>query len=426
MGDFKQLALYIAASSTSNQIPTPVLHALDRAISIRKSHNSWHSQTAPVLSQKNNNHAYFVSVLEEVRHILSVARREHVAKSSPQPPQTASGMNNLFQALVIVAEEDEEDDRPAPIRQNSDSIGDEVEITPDVQYRVQATSADEEENFAIWCFLEDINRLLEFVTETWSSIRALNDNDEHSLDFATAAITINTTIDIVRSLEEKLRKICNKDTENIVRIYHEGCCRAANLPIDDKEPGDLINFAAYTAAERSYLSTYAILADYDRYAQANTPAAAPNKDFTDMTVREAFTADKYWLFEALNNLAWVVRYQQASPSDWIPGIDEFTRGARMFMTSKNIPLWFLFAARCHLIAHRVHGEKVARCPAKLNRESWLVASSVRKCIQDRSGLAHPNWEEDQDDILRSQILEPIDAWTVSREEFRTPEFPVSS
>lgn len=100
--------------------------------------------------------------------------------------------------------------------------------------------------FSVWCFFKDPDNITEFVTQVWS------DSIDRGLDLASAAVTINTSIDLVGYLEESLKKVVDKDCEEFIRICYEGCCIAIGLDPGQKERSDdSFNFDAFEAAERS-------------------------------------------------------------------------------------------------------------------------------------------------------------------------------
>lgn len=131
--------------------------------------------------------------------------------------------------------------------------------------------------------LRSIGKLLEFVTKTWSAFRC---HEEHSLDFTVAAVTIS-------SLEEQMRKVCSKDTKEIIRIHYEGHYRSMGLQPENKEPGDPITFAAYPQPSAHTFPRNLVW--FDRYAESDRPVETPRTQSPVMADRKLFAIDPSWL-----------------------------------------------------------------------------------------------------------------------------------
>jgi len=106
--DFVSLAEHIVAfQKPPVKVPTAFVKALDRAIALRKKHNSWFNDAGQ--SSKADGHAFFLDTLERVHQTLksrvpSNTIDEHITKpSSISTPESSdrSHIGNIFEGLTL-------------------------------------------------------------------------------------------------------------------------------------------------------------------------------------------------------------------------------------------------------------------------------------------------------------------------------------
>lgn len=215
------LACHIAASSPPTTIPKKVLQALDRAIEVRTAHNSWFARSGPTSTSAHEGHVYFVAVLKKVRNVLRPVVSE--SGSGDKSSNTTDDLEDRFEELDMEDMDEEE------VTESSTKLPTSNATTSDVNYGIESKYEIIEGYFSARCFFKDLDKLTEFVTQVWS------DSIDRGLDFASAAVTINTAIDLIRFIEESLKKVVDKDCEEIIRLYYEGCCIAAGLDPGHKD-----------------------------------------------------------------------------------------------------------------------------------------------------------------------------------------------
>lgn len=110
---FTRLASQIVASSTKPHVVVPAAldFVLDRVIAFRKEHNTWFKNTklATAAPADGDSHAYFISVLEHVRHILRPHMAERIRTqsmkeslaNSEQSKNATPRNDNAFEALEV-------------------------------------------------------------------------------------------------------------------------------------------------------------------------------------------------------------------------------------------------------------------------------------------------------------------------------------
>lgn len=314
-----------------------------------------------------------------------------------------------FDALDLEDINDSDDDEVTNVPSDSTSTKD--TSRPETLYDVKPDNSIDDGYLAIWCFFQDLNRILAFVTQTW------NEYKEGKLDITTASETINTAIDIVRSLEANLYKAFDKDCGSIIQIYYEGCCISNGLnPGERERPDDLFNMAAFEAAEQSFLATHIALRDAMGKLREVKIRQGDLANRTSMGNRQLFLNDQALLLEHLRMVQGINNYS-------IPFADEFTRACQLWTVDQKISFWLVFAAKCHLVSYHVLGDRYRESLATLNGTGLIIGSAVRQFRKNHNpGL----WNSKNDKNLEVFLVKPIDAWTLPNvKEERERLFPVS-
>jgi hypothetical protein len=409
--DFTTLSRYIAAFTPSISISEKVLQTLDRAIAVRKAHGAWYAKFAKECEQ----HTYFVNVLEDVKKTLQpLVRPNHDAfrtKTKPILSPNLSGghtransgsLNSRFELLEVEDVSDEDDILPTPNGAVSVQTGSNA---PHVQVVVSAEEELAEAYFAVWCFFEDLNKLRAFTHQTWMDYR------DGNLNLVPASINTNTAVDLVRSLEEDLHKIYPRECNEIVRLYYQGCCKAAGEDPQYKErPSDCFNFAAYEAAERSFLTTETNLLTCLRELIGNH-IFPPLREYSTMTPREKFLKDKDLLLEHFYNMKATKKYGVVAPSE-----DEFTKLSRRFAQDGKMSICLLFAASAYLTSYHVLQEGIWYVLRDFYAVGRSISHSLNEHIDFHKGLKVNKWHAKNDENLKDLLRIEIDNWTSSAQE----------
>lgn len=196
-------------------MPSAIRSLLTRAIRARtRFTNSYREQeksnTSQDLKHRNENHSYFITVLERVQEILgqpaAPATTQTSTKSTSKAPQTesattaapaskdteGSNLNNRFGALRVedLGSEDEldivaSDKKLYPANINPKGIVWELE-----------TDVVSEASFRAFCLFEEFNSLGQFVVDTWDKVLS------GEVDRKAAALTSNVAFELAGQIEE--------------------------------------------------------------------------------------------------------------------------------------------------------------------------------------------------------------------------------
>jgi hypothetical protein len=283
------------------------------------------------------------------------------------------------------------------------------ELETSAQYGLEPEHNEDEGHFCVWCLFKDLNRILEFVYQTWTVL------ERKEIDLASASVTINAAIDIVRSLEEGLSAISSKGCEEIIRIYYEGCCASVGLDPYAKEfPNAPFNIAAFHEVERSCLSTYVVLSTGYMRSREIVPRKGYYEKRTNMIPRQLFSDDEAFLLEHLRLMWDIEEYGYIEPAD------EFTRASMEFLQNQKMSLWFVFAAKCYPAGIHVRREGIWEGVGVLIHAGWVIGNSVRQYLKDHQFVRHPLCAKDFDEQLEKQILQLIDSWTLPAKDESLP------
>lgn len=225
----------VSANRSTPQIPTAVVRTIKKAISARKRCTLWFQvqfDGEKKVEASNLKHAKFTSTLEEVLSILkpyynsekaevsveqsekkreqlfgwtkvpvrtvgSTNREKRERKGKKRSERTTHEMKTAFGDLQV--EEPNLEDA-FELKNSKATIAEETvkESSTSLKGQPNATETGqslEEIKFAVFCLLEDLHRIRQFLRETWSRYRS------QDLSLNLAAATSNTAIDLARRLE---------------------------------------------------------------------------------------------------------------------------------------------------------------------------------------------------------------------------------
>ena len=407
--DFISLAEYVVGSTKPLvSVPGSLVKALNRAIALRKDHGSAsESSDAP-----DESHAHFLAVLEKTREILKPRSPTEMVNDRLTRPISEDGsgeskndeMLNRFQGLGL--EEPSQNFLDAPdVKPASRS---DTERMP--KYEVETEKSRMEEYLATHCLLQDVRNIRGFVCALWK-------NNQEGMDICAVAVTVNTAIDFVRTLEQDLVRQypAMRDYESIIDLFDVAqCLNRGQQPGHKQRPGDIINMAVYDLAEDLMIPTASILGSLQEVIQdGSVPQYKPGfLGYRDMSTpwsqkspRDKIQDDRLVMMEAFPDLVLLSMITSRYPL----AEDELMRGIRQMSPGKDIPLWLVFAAQCFLDAqHELKGD-VSSGHEKLRNTANSIKASIETNMKFHQKLRVVNWPE-SNDMQFTEMIRVITDW----------------
>lgn len=363
-------------------MPKSIIRTLDRAIQIRRAHVAWHSSNAQGCDQ----HAHFINVLEDVKHTLEPLKPSATTHVEAKVPESESHEDNLrsrFEPLSLDADDDE---TISPITEDANGS----DKQPGVKIAMNPEEELVESYFAVSCFFDDLNTLLAFVSQVWTDYR------ERNLHIVPTAITINTAIDLARSLEESLYQIVPKSCSEIVRMQYEACCQATSKNPDSTQENGLFNYEAYDAADESLLTIFTILATCPD-TQSQMDKKGPDTSYSPrehMTNQEKYHRDQEILNERICIVDLTARLMMRHKEN-APILDDFTRAILIWRNGSvhdsraGISFWILFAAKVYLLSHHILGDSISRGCLEVYKTGTSVNFTLEEHVEFHDLYAMP-------------------------------------
>jgi hypothetical protein len=140
--------------------------------------------------------------------------------------------------------------------------------------------------------------------------------------------------------------------EDLFKLWFELECHLRGInPVHKKLPSDPCNMACYDVAEWIMAPAFILLNSFAAVVMpGHVPVHKPGHygvydphlDRTSKSNREKFIEDKILLLKRLPEFCTIAQYENSK----VPAEDELTRGLRVMMHTKQIPLWLAFVAQC--------------------------------------------------------------------------------
>lgn len=330
--DFIILAQCIVNSNKPRvEVPATFVSVLDRAIAVRKRHHNWWYRQNEKKEDGNNakdeSHAYFIGVLEEVRKVLQPRISTELPKDlPPQPVETPSEKESETGHVVNLFENlDVEESSDAFLKSEPASADQKLIGDPQVQYGVNQPQNLEEVYFAVHCFFNDLDNIRRYLQGVWDGYK------QGVFDLVAASITTNTAIDFAKRLEEDFLETFPKhaDFEQHINVLYMILCSAIDQTPGSKErPDDEMNFAVYKDAEPMLFPAYMLMSSFNSiiepgilpvYKAGHYGVYDASSDRASKSSREQFREDKIILLELLPDL-----YIFSLRSSGIPAEDGMT------------------------------------------------------------------------------------------------------
>ncbi|KAF2655842.1 hypothetical protein K491DRAFT_406655 [Lophiostoma macrostomum CBS 122681] len=157
--------------------------------------------------EKNETHAYFISVLEEVHAILASRLPMTSCAENDGMEENPPGMTNIFQHLTIEDLSGSDSEDAAKPKETSPAEED--------TYTLETSEADT--SFAIFCLLKDVTDVRLFVRRTWRQFK------DALVSLETAALVTNSAMSTIETISKEFVKAYPefKDHDNIAPFLKE-------------------------------------------------------------------------------------------------------------------------------------------------------------------------------------------------------------
>ena len=385
-------------------VPESIIKAGLRAVNARRRCGEWFEQHSAHSETSNQEHQFFVKLLEEVITILSVNfepsistvtglgdsvkdnSRSSTANLTEKSKQT---LENLFSVLDLeepkIALETSSEILPEK-RAKADGKVSQTAVPP-VNFEIEDEKEFAEENarFAAYCLYNDLWNFREYLGAIWSTYVV------SETDLATVSVLTNTAFDLARRAEEDFRTVFPdlKSADEVIRLILDPASPKAlekdTIPLQEwvyQKPYHILSSFRGTLASGLVAATQkGHLQDYDSSAHWFDISEAA-RDYEDRTLLQNLLPE-FWLLKLWN-----------AP---LPAQDELTRGLRDFADTKEIPVWLTFAIQVFLdVHHMTRNDMVEDTPRALHNLREL-AMDVRESLVDYEDYTEshsylPAWE----------------------------------
>ena len=265
--DFVKMAEAIArASDVSKSISTGLIKVFKRCIQARSDTIDWYAlhDDEDDDDATEESHSHFVGVLQKTLQVLVPVhelqkldkQKFKLAKSQGADDGATSTLKvtNAFGQLDIYDIDES----------NLDAIPDAtVERTePRSPKKYEIDDEGEEWLFAVHCFYNDMHQIKDYLMRLWENYSA------GDIDLATAAVTTNTAIDLIRRSEDDMRSSNLRLPEGYDKIGHselpelwfmECCIRDGLAPPRNDALKYMVPLEAWEQVEESFLLPFRLL-----------------------------------------------------------------------------------------------------------------------------------------------------------------------
>lgn len=433
LSQFVELASAIAERARENvKIPITIIDLLQQIIKMRRKVSEYYKMQSRSraddynLRGDNHKHKHFISKLEEVLKILQSVS-ESPAHSTAKPkegPSSASqkceetpmdDINNRFNALEV----DE------PIELGPDDGAESSSVQPKTPQAIKSQdvvydaseSEDDEIDFAVFCFFEDLRRIRVFLIQIWQDYKS------GKIDLMTASVVSNTAFGFVQNIDAEFGRsnpaLLSSDFHQnpIFPTYMLNCTRTGvdfNLRA---HPDDLYNYEMQAFGEFICLPVYVLLEAFSRVIRPkHIPLAKkgfygtynPKSDREKMSYRQKMAEDKVILLEMLPMYCVLGEGKHG-----LYALDELTNGLANLYRRKEIPAWLVFATQIFLDINHIMRDRIGDAYLQIKRTAILTKINMTRVID--IPVHSVNWPKHNQSLTK-------DVWAFAHEWIATDGF----
>ncbi|EGZ77346.1 hypothetical protein NEUTE2DRAFT_162152 [Neurospora tetrasperma FGSC 2509] len=383
------------------EIPAVVPAAIERAITVRKGFARLLQEHGRALKlESNENHSYFVSVLEKVRHILEPLFKDSwVRRALPKLPKTTTS-TNPFDLLEFYDAPD--------FDLAGDSTGNSKEAakgkeTVDEGVIVDYEAEDSASSLVAFATLfRDVRALRMQVRSLWAAYA------KGELSLPSVAVATNAAINIARFMEEdaadSVRLNRDKKTpKDWALFYCQMAASSQGIDVTERTPGCDINLSAFPMLDESMTIAFILLEAWISQARASSEVVTYNGKFGwyDLTIDyDSAPTDVKWqqdkaaFLEVAPQFDLMGRFNTTPPDALPEGLysdmpveDELLRGLRLLLTRKEkvLPFWLAFATTIHLDSEKPFWAMM--------RYNMAIDDSITQNLEYYENLTIKGWEQ---------------------------------
>ncbi|KAK7999004.1 hypothetical protein PG991_014679 [Apiospora marii] len=355
IADFIALAEFVAGKSP--EVPVSFRSTIDRVIAARSAFGSQLAQHGQVVDEtQDENHQYFVGVLEKVRDVL----RPFVRAPRTEADASADEITNRFTGLAVYEPSEEflnapDVERPAKAKEDN------------ATYEAETDLSFEEAIFALTALINDMNRVRAHIRWVWSNFKS------GLFDLAAAADVYKTA-------------------------------SAANF-------NDNLNYKTYHIMEGTFLVPYRMIEAFlavvepgqiPLYKEGMFGYYDPKADRSKLTGQQKYEQDRALLMPYFAELVTIIRGVRGWPVK-----DEFLRGFEDVVKTKEITFGVVFAAQMFLdITYELKNE-IDHPFHTLVKQTTVISNDIKAHFEFHASLKIANWPATNDQWLR-QLQNQVD------------------
>ncbi|TGO90585.1 hypothetical protein BPOR_0058g00040 [Botrytis porri] len=277
------------------------------------------------------------------------------------------------------------------IRQNAMEIPTEEQTTP-----LEVDASDPfDEYLRVYFFLKDINVMRNYVLEQW------NDYSIELLSLANVSFVTNQAMVLVKWAEEGLLSNLPSDEQSYEGIANIMCPDVNKLMekikkagatdfnelmhLEDKSDKSQEHNAVVRTEEYLCYTTWSVLSEWhrefsmDQHQGSSNHRAVPPEDTKKVTLEDKISFNRNILHELLYEVCHL-RENKISNENRNDFEDAFTKGIRDFLTTKEIPIWLVFAAQIICDIRFILGKEVVRCHDEVVLFSSRILRHLESCF----------------------------------------------
>ncbi|KAJ5476941.1 hypothetical protein N7539_007085 [Penicillium diatomitis] len=391
--DLQKLAEVIAGSSLA--VPRSILTIAKRAIKLRKTVTSWFLGRGN--SAYTNQHAHFITVLEQICEVLEWKTSKTSKQDAKQPPPPKSeeelddansdSFLNRFAVLTVEEPQETTETQATPVETKKIVKVNDVEEDEDEE----ADSLLGQLLFKSLCLLQDLSNIRKFISITWAEYR------DQKIDLMNAAIVTDSALklarDLSREVEADWRATLPKRREGFqdiiykIAVFNRGISGGPSAEI-----GLPYNKHIANEAEWCYIPTKILLDSFtDVLEDGYLPVFKkghfghydPQADRERMSLRQKFNEDKILLCSILPDFCMMEPLKIHLPTE-----DAITQGLTEYARTKRVTLWLSFTSQSFLDIHHI----IRHTPSGAFRDLQISRIRINETIEDYFQLAktHPS------------------------------------
>ncbi|KAJ4385144.1 hypothetical protein N0V85_008196 [Neurospora sp. IMI 360204] len=392
------------------EIPAVVPTAIERAITVRKGFAQLlHEHGRALKLESNENHSYFVSVLEKVRHVLEPLFKDSWAKRAlPKLPKTTATANP-FDLLDFYDAPDFDlgGDSTGSSEQAAKGKKTVDEGVVVVEYEAEDAASS---LVAFATLFRDVRALRMQVRSLWAAYA------KGELSLPSVAVSTNTAINIARYMEEdagdSIRLNGDKKTaKDWALFYYQMAASSQGIDITKPNPGCSMNLDAFPMFDESMTLSFILLEAWINQARASSEVVTyngkfgwyePTIDYDAAPPDVKWQQDKAAFLEVAPQFDLMGRFNTTPPDALPEGLyssmpveDELLRGLRLLLTNKDkvLPFWLGFATSIHLDIRRVLGRQSEKPFWAMMRYNMAIDDSITQNLEYYENLTIKGWDQ---------------------------------